>query len=1004
MSAKRACLPLLLLVGLVSGFDECPPGWYETVGSCLMHPLTPEGLPMKLPWVEAENFCRERKSHLASMLDSSDRRELGRKCRLGGSRACWVGLNDRAKEGEFVYTDGTGFDFQPWGNTTQWYAGPDNRGGTPADCNSPDRAGDPACQADCVYLNATWGVNALFDQSCATSMAFVCEQPVRQFNGSEGFRLTQLPGGANGREMVLSQVDFFTSPECSAETLKCPTEWTSSDINPWSRDRNEREENLKGLCGAAESPADETRVTCAEDDDSRGNTRRIPQRWRWMGRRRPRSVCMFPYVRADFAGTEVINCARIERGTASLNDTWAMEIALGQRKWTVPVNPGRSVEVRIPFLPSWRSWRVKKNQNFILELPVANLAADQLSDIRLKVVRRPQNARWGRTGRPFGMDICAVDSEDVEGLETTVGPSSRSAERKELTRGINTADLDLLDASGAKFDMLQWKGEDGEGLTIDDPSLYTVCICAWGNQCDELPNQQYNRYAWLRVGQIIVEGVRELHPITLQTGRAQSLGVIGTGLIYGRDQRTHWNARTKFVSKGDDCFTGVNDNENIVNVNCDPERPWVCDSPPTSRAATWPWEGFRWNNIGFRFEEPTELQQCFCFENCDKSENWSKVRDVVVAIPIPEEKQSENCGDARGPCLNGGVCVTMPDGINECDCPHSHSGPTCFASWSRIPRYASFTDSEPNAAAQAAYEEQVQKVGLDRDEPEDWDDFYVAAHPDPTPEPAVAEEETSEDSKAQESLEADENRQQQISPDVPPPPSIPIPSGKGTPASDDSTTNARRALIMALCVTGAVAVAVGLFFLWCCCCRRKSSSSSASGARARRTFREDRFGGASASSAALQESQLTNVAALPLADEGDEDGGKKKPANRSDSKLTVKQNSYVSDDVDIDLEKDEKPKAVDPVGTSPRQQQHPGTLPVVSRLSSSASISVIGRSGGSDPGDNRSTGANSDRGSDEGVTGAGRPFPSRSNTAPSVRQLGRETAERKEEPSFDSLL
>uniref|UniRef100_A0A0G4FQX4 C-type lectin domain-containing protein n=1 Tax=Chromera velia CCMP2878 TaxID=1169474 RepID=A0A0G4FQX4_9ALVE len=962
--------------------------------------MTPEGTPMELPWVEAENFCRERKSHLASIIGAGDRRALILSCRAGGSTACWMGLNDRAKEGEFVYTDGTGFEFEAWGNTSQWYAGPDNRGGTPADCNSPDRAGDPACQADCVYLNATRGMNALFDQSCATSMAFVCEQPVRQFNGSEEFRLSQIPG-ANGREMVLSQVDFFTSPECSAETLKCPTEWTSSDINPWSRDRNEREENLKGLCGAAESPADETRVTCGTEDDTRGRTGSGGGFWRinWWLRR---NMCMFPSVSADFEGMEVINCARIGRGTESVNDTWALEVPMGERKWTVPVTPGQSVDVRIPFVPAWRSWRVKKNENFTLELPVANLAADQISQLRLKIVKRSRFGIFSFRRR----DICAYQGEEVEGLETTVGPSSRSAERKELTRGINTADLDLLDASGAKFDMLQWKGEDGEGLSMDDPALYTVCICAWGDQCDDMgaTTRLYNRSPWLRVGHVLVEGIEELHPITLQTGRAQSLGVLGTGFVYGSDQRTHWNARTKFVSKGDDCFTGVNDNENIVNVNCDPERPWVCDSPPTSRPATWPWEGFRWNNIGFRFEEPTELQQCFCFENCDKSENWSKVRDVTVAIPLPEEKQSENCGFAGGPCVNGGVCVTMPDRTDQCDCPHGVSGATCSAPWRRtgIPRYSYFTDSEPTEAAQAAYEEQVQKVGLDRDEPEDWDDFYVAAHPDPTPEPAVAEEETSEDSKAQESLEADENRQQQISPDVPPPPSIPIPSGKGTPASDDSTTNARRALIMALCVTGAVAVAVGLFFLWCCCCRRKSSSSSASGARARRTFREDRFGGASASSAAL-ESQLSNVAALPLADEGDEDGGKKKPANRSDSKLTVKQNSYVSDDVDIDLEKDEKPKAVDPVGTSPRQQQHPGTLPVVSRLSSSASVSVIGRQGGSDPGDNRSAGGNSD-GSGEGVTGAGRPFPSRSNTAPSVRQLGRETAERKEEPSFDSLL
>nr|XP_020647979.1 lectin-like isoform X1 [Pogona vitticeps]XP_020647980.1 lectin-like isoform X1 [Pogona vitticeps] len=93
-----------------SGF--CATGWVQYADSCYKAVMEPKN------WNDAEMACQSygRNSHLASIHSAEENdfifHLMGKPLDHTNGKAYWIGAHDTFKEGSFVWTDGSGFDFQ----------------------------------------------------------------------------------------------------------------------------------------------------------------------------------------------------------------------------------------------------------------------------------------------------------------------------------------------------------------------------------------------------------------------------------------------------------------------------------------------------------------------------------------------------------------------------------------------------------------------------------------------------------------------------------------------------------------------------------------------------------------------------------------------------------------------------------------------------------------------------------------------------------------------------
>jgi C-type mannose receptor len=106
-------------------------------------------------WTTAQAGCRTFGYHLASIGDSGEDAFVdGTIDTYSTTTTWWIGLNDRRREGTFLWEDGSSVAY------TNWATGqPDNAGG-----------------ADCAALNAVSG-GSWADEACTASAFTVCEAP-----------------------------------------------------------------------------------------------------------------------------------------------------------------------------------------------------------------------------------------------------------------------------------------------------------------------------------------------------------------------------------------------------------------------------------------------------------------------------------------------------------------------------------------------------------------------------------------------------------------------------------------------------------------------------------------------------------------------------------------------------------------------------------------------------------------------------------------------------------
>ncbi|KTF81392.1 hypothetical protein cypCar_00046518 [Cyprinus carpio] len=146
-----AMLRSLLLVFIVFSMgnaeveivEKCPFGWTNFGVQCYKF------FSQSVNWITAERNCQSLDANLASVHSKAEQDFLLSLLPSSSTR-CWIGCQDGVQEGQWVWSDGTPYDFTYWGS------GEPNNLGT----------------ENCGELN--WSSNRWNDAACSTSLSYVC--------------------------------------------------------------------------------------------------------------------------------------------------------------------------------------------------------------------------------------------------------------------------------------------------------------------------------------------------------------------------------------------------------------------------------------------------------------------------------------------------------------------------------------------------------------------------------------------------------------------------------------------------------------------------------------------------------------------------------------------------------------------------------------------------------------------------------------------------------------
>ena len=120
----------------------------------------------KKTWNEAEAFCQQENGHLASITSEAINQYFLDGWNSRGRSRTWIGGNDIDKEGTWIWTDGSPFDF------TFWHPSEPNNYGN-EDCLHLSRGSWLT-----VQIGGRWN-----DRPCSYSMTFVCSMKKEKISG-----------------------------------------------------------------------------------------------------------------------------------------------------------------------------------------------------------------------------------------------------------------------------------------------------------------------------------------------------------------------------------------------------------------------------------------------------------------------------------------------------------------------------------------------------------------------------------------------------------------------------------------------------------------------------------------------------------------------------------------------------------------------------------------------------------------------------------------------------
>lgn len=130
---------------------DCPCA-VEYRGSNLSHPYM--FCTSGASWSAGSSVCNSHGYELLTVNDSSENAWADSTADGYSTQKWWIGLNDRAREGTFVWASGESVTF------TNWHSGEPNNGGGNEDCTQFNR----------FHPSQTWN-----DEPCGTSFRYICE-------------------------------------------------------------------------------------------------------------------------------------------------------------------------------------------------------------------------------------------------------------------------------------------------------------------------------------------------------------------------------------------------------------------------------------------------------------------------------------------------------------------------------------------------------------------------------------------------------------------------------------------------------------------------------------------------------------------------------------------------------------------------------------------------------------------------------------------------------------
>ncbi|XP_016398390.1 galactose-specific lectin nattectin-like [Sinocyclocheilus rhinocerous] len=150
MAMLRSLLLLFIVFSMgnaeVNLVKRCPYGWTNFGVRCYKF------FSQEVNWITAEKNCQSLDANLASV-HSKIEHDFLLSLLPSSSTHCWFGTHDGEQEGQWLWTDGTPYDY------THWAPG------------QPDNTGEPITE-NCGELN--YKNNGWNDGSCLTPQGYVC--------------------------------------------------------------------------------------------------------------------------------------------------------------------------------------------------------------------------------------------------------------------------------------------------------------------------------------------------------------------------------------------------------------------------------------------------------------------------------------------------------------------------------------------------------------------------------------------------------------------------------------------------------------------------------------------------------------------------------------------------------------------------------------------------------------------------------------------------------------
>uniref|UniRef100_A0A673FYY8 Galactose-specific lectin nattectin-like n=1 Tax=Sinocyclocheilus rhinocerous TaxID=307959 RepID=A0A673FYY8_9TELE len=129
--------------------EKCPNGWTHFGVKCYKYFSEP------FNWITAERFCQTYDANLASVHNKLDNDHL--LSLVPSYTRFWVGAQDGEQEGQWIWSDGSPFNY------TSWCSG------------EPNNAGDTENCLELAYSsNHCWN-----DLTCSSLLAFVCAKKMQ---------------------------------------------------------------------------------------------------------------------------------------------------------------------------------------------------------------------------------------------------------------------------------------------------------------------------------------------------------------------------------------------------------------------------------------------------------------------------------------------------------------------------------------------------------------------------------------------------------------------------------------------------------------------------------------------------------------------------------------------------------------------------------------------------------------------------------------------------------